>query len=194
MAHLACPCGNVLWNGYDDDGTVFRFVPDSAMKNHWEDAAFFDLAQDLQLSTELWNCDVCDRMLVFDDPLAPVSRYMDRVDSSSLSEADLEVPHATGICFNTRFRRDVEEYFAEAGKIDDTYNLATRQEKRTFPDQPLLTPRDITTVVFSNSLGRFRDWWYASLYDEFIVFYASFDESKTHPVKVWKRYVNVWTR
>lgn len=46
-------------------------------------------------STEIWKCDICDRMMFFDDPSAPVSRYMRRIDAESLGKDELAREHKT---------------------------------------------------------------------------------------------------
>ena len=47
--------------------------------------------------------------------------------------------------------------------------------------------------VFSHESGRFRNWWYADLYDDLIVFYTSLKDGKKNavPVKAWRRYNQV---
>ncbi len=41
--------------------------------------------------------------------------------------------------------------------------------------------------IFSHENGRFRNWWYADLYDGLIVFYSPFrdGEKGAAPVKAW---------
>lgn len=48
--------------------------------------------------------------------------------------------------------------------------------------------------VFSHESGRFRNWWYADLYDDLIVFYTSLKDGKKNAVlvKAWRRYSQVW--
>lgn len=48
--------------------------------------------------------------------------------------------------------------------------------------------------IFSHENGRFRNWWYADLYDDPIVFYSPFRdrEKGAAPVKAWRRYSQVW--
>lgn len=49
-----------------------------------------------------------------------------------------------------------------------------------------------TSPVHENE--RFRNWWYADLYDDLIVFYSPFrdGEKGAAPVKAWRRYSQVW--
>ena len=94
MAHLACPCGNSLWNGCDGDETEYYFVEGEVLKAHPDDFAFFEV-QFNDLSTEIWKCDVCDRIMVFDDPRGPVSRCMRRIDAESLVTTKAESASAT---------------------------------------------------------------------------------------------------
>ena len=88
MAHLACPCGNNLWNGYDGEETECHFVGSDVLEAHRDDFAFFELEFN-SMATEMWKCDACDRLMVFDDPSGPVSRYMRRVDTKSLGQDEL---------------------------------------------------------------------------------------------------------
>ena len=51
--------------------------------------------------------------------------------------------------------------------------------------------------VFSHENGRFRNWWYADLYDDLIVFYSPLKDGDSGdrdaaPVKAWRRYSQVW--
>lgn len=50
-------------------------------------------------------------------------------------------------------------------------------------------------LVFSHARGRFRNWWYADMYDDLLVLYPPFKvEGMTpKPVKAWRRYDQVWT-
>ena len=99
MAHLACPCGNSPWNGCDGDETEYYFVEGEVLKAHPDDFAFFEV-QFSDLSTEIWKCDICDRMMIFDDPCGSVSRYMRRIDAESLGDSELARDHKSGICFS----------------------------------------------------------------------------------------------
>ena len=63
------------------------------------------------------------------------------------------------------------------------------------PDRGLLfTCRMMEERIFSHANGRFRNWWYADLYDDLIVFYASFKDGEKNAVsvKAWRRYNQVW--
>ena len=44
-------------------------------------------------------------------------------------------------------------------------------------------------LVFSHARGRFRNWWYADMYDDLLVLYPPFKvEGVTpKPVKAWRR-------
>lgn len=105
MAHLACPCGNSLSNSCDDE-TEYHFVENGAIEAHRDDFAFFELEYN-GLSTEIWKCDVCNRMMIFDNPHAPVSRYMRRIDAESLSKDELAREHKSGICFSNLLFNEV---------------------------------------------------------------------------------------
>ncbi len=107
MAHLACPCGNSLSNSCDGDETEYYFVEHGVIEAHQDDFAFFELEYN-DLSTEIWKCDVCDRMMFFDGPSARVSRYMRRIDAESLGKDELAREHKSGICFNNLLFNEVD--------------------------------------------------------------------------------------
>ena len=65
MAHLAYPCGNSLSNSCDGDEAEYYFVENGVLEAHQDDFAFFELEYN-DLSTEIWKCDVCDKMMFFD--------------------------------------------------------------------------------------------------------------------------------
>ena len=63
------------------------------------------------------------------------------------------------------------------------------------PDRgPLFTCRLIEEQIFSHENGRFRNWWYADMYDDLLVFYSPLkdEENSPTPVKAWRRYDQVW--
>ena len=59
---------------------MWDFVENGVIEAHRDDFAFFELEYN-DLSTEIWKCDVCDRMMLFDGPSAQISRYMRRIDA-----------------------------------------------------------------------------------------------------------------
>ncbi len=193
MAKLACPCGNVLWNGCNGDETEYYFVENSVLEAHMDDFAFFELECN-GLATEIWKCDVCDRMMVFDDPCGPVSRYMRRIDAESVSDDELVRDHKSGICFNNLLFNDVDHHTDFAHKYDGApeYDILGNPGE---PDRgPLYTCRLMKEQVFSHENGRFRNWWYADMYEDLLVFYSPYkdEEEKPKPVKAWRRYNQVW--
>ena len=50
-------------------------------------------------------------------------------------------------------------------------------------------------LVFSHARGRFRNWWYADMYDDLLVLYPPLkvEEVTPKPVKARRRYDQVWT-
>lgn len=193
MAHLACPCGNSLWNGCDGDETEYYFVEGEVLKEHPDDFTFFEV-QFNDLSTEIWKCDVCDRIMVFDDPRGPVSRYMRRIDAESLGSSELTRDHKSGICFSNLLFNEVDRFASGNHKGDgfsDYELLGTPGEKDR---GPLFTCRLMEEQIFSHENGRSRNWWYADMYDDLLVFYSPLkdEENSSTPVKAWRRYNQVW--
>ena len=193
MAHLACPCGNSLWNGFDGDETEYYFVDDEVLKSHQEDLAFFEVMYN-GMSIEMWKCDICDRMMVFDDPCGPVSRYMRRIDAKSIPNKELAKPHAEGICFNNLLFNEVDRHlgYDKRFKNGDYELFGTKGEQ---DGGPLFTTKLATEEIFSHKNGRFRNWWYASLYEDCLVFYSPLMDRKEtpRPVKAWRRYDQMWS-
>ena len=192
MARLACPCGNSLSNSCDGDETEYYFVEYGIIEAHQDDFAFFELEYN-DLSTEIWKCDVCDRMMFFDGPSARVSRYMRRIDAESLGKDELAREHKSGICFNNLLFNEVDWFIGSKHKSsgEPDYEILGNPSE---PDRdPLFTCRMMEKRIFSYENGRFRNWWYADLYDDLIVFYTSLKDGKKNavPVKAWRRYNQV---
>ena len=130
MAHLACPCGNSLSNSCDGDETEYYFVGYGVLEAHQDDFAFFELEYN-DLSTEIWKCDVCDRMMFFDGPSARVSRYMRRIDAESLGKDELTREHKSGICFNNLLFNEVDWF------------VGSKHESNGEPDYEILGNPDL---------------------------------------------------
>lgn len=190
MAKLACPCGNILWNGCDGDETEYYFVSDQALREHWESMAFFKMQYN-ELGTEIWKCDVCDRMMVFDPPSDCVTRYLLRVGTDTLP---IQINGGIdGLIWNNLLFNDLDSWFTlESSRGDcpeyDFFGDSTEAEQG-----PLLTPKIVSDVVLSDKNGRFRNWWYARLTDDLLVFYSPYDPDRKTPVKAWRRYEQNWT-
>lgn len=155
MAHLACPCGNRLWNGCAGEETECYFVKNDVREAHRDDFAFFEL-QFNGMVTEMWKCDACDRLMVFDDPSGPVSRYMRCVDTKSLGQDELARCHRSGVFFSDQLFNEVE-WFIDSwrkSKGEPKYELFGNPGE---PDSGLLlTYRLMEELVFSHARGRFR--------------------------------------
>ena len=48
--------------------------------------------------------------------------------------------------------------------------------------------------IFSHASGRFRNWWYADMYEDLLIFYSPYkdEEENPKPMKAWRRYDQVW--
>lgn len=189
MAKLGCPCGNTLWNGCDGDETQYYFVENNVIEAHLDDFAFFELQYN-DLSTEIWKCDVCDRMMVFDDSCDQVSRYMRRIDAESLSSKELDRAHKSGIYFSNLLFNEVDSFVS----IWHERNAEPDYETLGNPGEPdrgsLFTCRLMKDIIFSHARGRFRNWWYADMYEDILVFYSPFkdEQDAPKPVKAWRCY------
>lgn len=188
MARIGCPCGGTISNTSDGDEVEYYFMANEMLKENWDSKAFFDI-QYSDLTTEIWKCDICDRMLFFEDG-ASVSRYMKRIDATEIDDAVLDRPCIEGICYNNLLFNEVDRHFtwtSERGESPE-YNFFGDQEDG--PD--LLTPEVMFDEVFSHKNGRFRDWWRAKLYDDLLVFLSPFESHGDSPVKAWRLYEQIW--
>lgn len=185
MARLACPCGNSLWNGYDGEETEYYFVRDEALREHWVDMAFFEMQYN-DLGLEIWKCDVCDRMMVFDPPGDHVIRYLLRVGTDTLpSRIDGGID---GLVWNNLLFNEVDSWFTYYSSRGDCPEYALFGDEPEVEQKPLLTPEIVSDTVFSHKNGRFRHWWYARMTDSLLVLYSPYDPERKAPVKAWKRY------
>ncbi|MDD7202876.1 MAG: hypothetical protein PUH18_00820 [Coriobacteriaceae bacterium] len=182
MATLGCPCGNAIWNGMDGEETEYYFVSFDELRKHWEDMAFFEMMYN-SCGTEMWKCDVCDRMMVFDGGSDEVTRYLKRVDPSSIDAIGEGVG---GICFNNLLFNEVASDFSEKSRRGGC------PEYEFFDDgiegAPRLTARIMFEEVFSGANGRYRNWWFADMSEDFLLLYSPYDPARRTPVKAWKRY------
>lgn len=188
MARIGCPCGGTISNTSDGDEIEYYFMANDMLKDNWKDKAFFDI-QYSDLSTEIWKCDICDRMLFFEDG-ASVSRYMKRVDPDEITMEELDAPCEEGICYSNLLFNEVDWWYTR--KSED----GERPEYNFFGDQQdgpdLLTPKIMFDDVFSHRNGRFKNWWRARLYKDLLVFLSPYEDNGDSPVKAWRRYDQVW--
>ena len=189
MAKLACPCGNILWNGCDGDETVYCFVSDGNLREHWEDTAFFEMQYN-ELGVEIWKCDVCDRMMVFDPPGNRVTRYLLRVGTDTLPvRIDGGID---GLVWNNLLFNELDSWFTCKSSRGDCPEYEFFGGAAEVERNPLLTPKIVCDEVLSNKNGRFRNWWYACLTKDLLVFYSPYDPERITPVKAWRRYEQNW--
>lgn len=188
MARVGCPCGGCISNTSDGDEVEYYFMANDMLKEHWKNKAFFDI-QYSDLTTEIWKCDICDRMLFFEDG-ASVTRYMKRIDADSLAEADLAAPHVEGICYNNLLFNEVDWYFTRSNEKGERPEYNFFGDKVDGPN--LLSPEIMFEEVFSHKNGRFRNWWRARLYVDLLVFYPPHLEDDGAPVNAWRKYDQVW--
>lgn len=184
MARIGCPCGGCISNTSDVDEIEYYFMANDMLKEHWANKAFFDI-QYSDLTTEIWKCDICDRMLFFEEG-ASVTRYMKRIDTDSLTEMDLSAPHIEGICYNNLLFNEVDWHFTKSSERGECPEYNFFGDKIDGPD--LLSPEVMFEEVFSHKNGRFRSWWKARLYDDFLIFYSPYSEDCAAPVKAWRKY------
>lgn len=182
MAKLGCPCGNTIWNGSDGYETTYYFISFDKLREHWNDIAFFQMMYN-SCCTEIWKCDVCDRMMVFDGGSDRVTRYLRRVDPSSVEGTGDGVG---GICFNNLLFNSVDSHYTFAsnrGECPDYVFFEGEEESG-----PKLTARIMFEEVFSGVNGRFRDWWFADMDEDYLLLYSPYDPSRRTPLKAWFKY------
>ncbi len=109
---------------------------------------------------------------------------MKQVEAEAVPEEELAKPYLEGLCYNNLLFNDVDEYFTHRDGPD--YVFYERMEGEE--DKPLLTSKIMFEEVFSLENGRFQHWWYARMYDEYLVLYSPHREEWSKPVRAWKCY------
>ena len=199
MSKLGCPCGHLIWNGCDAYETSFHFISSDVIKEHWEDYPFFEF-ECSEFSTEIWICEVCDRMMFFDGDSISVTRYMRRCDAEGIPQEELNKPYSEGVCYSNLLPNEVYEYFTE--RAPKPYSAEGEDEKHEI-DIGEIPPKTAFEEIFSGKHGWFHHWWYARLYQDYLVFYSPCvfqvkDDKPAvmwdKPVKAWMRYEQVWEK
>ena len=117
------------------------------------------------------------------------------VDAESLGQNVLAHTRRSWVFFS-------DQLFNEVALFTDSWHKSESEpEYELFgnlgePDSGLLfTYRPMEELVFSHARGRFRNWWYADMYDDLLVLYPSFKVKGVtpKPVKAWRRYDQVWS-
>lgn len=133
-------------------------------------------------------------MMFFDGPSAQVSRYMRRIDAESLGKDELAREHKSGICFNNLLLNEVGWFVDGRHESSGEPYYEILGNPGELDRGPLFTCRMMEKRIFSHENGRFRNWWYADLYDDLLVFYTLLKDvgKDAVPVKAWRRYNQVW--
>ena len=102
--------------------------------------------------------------------------------------------HKSRICFNNLLLNEVDWLVDSKHERSGKPDYETLGNPGELDRDPLFTCRMMEERLFSHENGRFRNWWYADLYDDLIVFYSPFrdGEKGAAPVKAWRRYSQVW--
>lgn len=187
MAHIGCPCGNRLSNSGDYYDLEYYFISNDVLQKHWEDMAFFEI-QYSDLRTEIWKCDICDRMLVFDNDTGKVAKYMKQVEAEGVPTEHLERPHVKGLCYNNLVFNATDWHFTFENEYNNGPEYVFFERRDSDEDKPLLTPKIMFEEIFNIRSCRFMNWWYASMYDDYLVFYSPYREEWDKPVRAWKCY------
>lgn len=190
MANLRCPCGNYIWDCSGVHETTYCFLPADVLAEHAEDTAFFSLSYS-GFALEMWKCDVCDRMMIFDDPAGPVSCCMRQVEAEAVPSVELDRPHVDGICFSNLFFNEVDAHFEYARCNGESLEYVFFEPAEGEEGLPLLTPKVMQEEIFSHKAGKLLHWWPASLYDEYLILYSPHREHWPKPVRAWKAYLHV---
>lgn len=192
MSHVACPCGASLWDGDDSAEVEYEFVPYESIRAF--EGPFFEIAYKPHMATEMWKCDICDRLMVFDDWDNVITRYMKLIDATTFTLPD-EERFVQGIVYNNLFFNEVDEMTAFWTKDESpfgkkpAYGLIGPLRQNELP----LTFQVLDKEVLSRANGTFRGWWYARMGQEHLVLYSPHDKPMVkQPVRVWEHYDQVW--
>lgn len=187
MTKLGCPCGNQLWNGDESVDVQYYFAPESLLSEYADDVPFFEFQYN-GMALELWKCDMCDRMMAFDDPDGAVSRYFLRVGTDTVP--DVRPDAVPGLVWNNRLFNPVVEHF------ERLHDEGCGPDYKVFgddpEDKPSLTPRLLGERIFNGRNGRYQDWWLAEMSQDWLIFYSIYDPERKVPVKAWRRYEQNW--
>ena len=126
--------------------------------------------------------------MFFDNYSAYVTRSFKQIEAEAIPTEVIKKPHIEGLCYNNLIFNEVDWYFTHRNEQYDEPDYIFFNRMDDEMDKPLLSPKVMFEEVFSGKNGRFRDWWYASLYDDYLIFYSPYREEWTKPVRAWKCY------
>lgn len=140
------------------DATARRWNSDEALGEHWVDMAFFEMPYS-DLGLEIWKCDVCDRMMVFDPPGDHVTRYLLRVGTDTLpARIDGGIDGGIdGLVWNNLLFNEVDTWSTCHSSRRDCTEYAFFGDESETEQKSLLTPEIASDTVFSHKNGRFRN-------------------------------------
>ena len=180
MSHIACLCGNdVRENNYEN---VWNFVADSLMDELADSQAFFGLEYRPGENSEVWHCQDCDRLILFDDGGIYVTRYMRR---ASGSKPPVGPDARRGVLYNDElFFDEIDRYLSEKTKRGEAPDYEFFDAKYA-EGNPLLTSRIMRREAFDNPSSSFGNWYRAELSKTSLAIFDQKDVAYAHPLKQW---------
>lgn len=157
---MDAPAADPISNTSDGDEVEYYFMANEMLREHWTNKAFFDI-QYSDLTTEIWKCDICDRMLFFEEG-ASVTRYMKRVDVDTLTDEELSAQHLEGICYNNLLFNEVDRHFTWRNEHNGAPEYNFFGDKMDGPN--LLTPEIMYEEVFQPQEWTFHKLVAAQVY------------------------------
>lgn len=180
MSRIGCPCGNdVRQNDLD---SVCLFVADSLMDELADSQAFFGLECRAGEKSEVWHCQECDRLILFDDGGIYVTRYMRRVSGG---KPPVGPDARRGVLYNDElFFDEIDRYLSEKTKRGEAPDYEFFDAEYTCGN-PLLTPRIMRKVVFDNPSNSYGNWYRAELSETSLAIFDQNDVAYACPLKQW---------
>ena len=130
--------------------------------------------------------------MVFDSSSDGVTRYLKRIDVDDVPE--LPEGSTAGLIWSNLLFNSVDLHFTLGEKLHGYPEYDFFNNPGDDKNNPLLTPEIMFKEVFSHEHGRFRDWWYAHMVNDYLVLYSPYDPGRKIPVKAWRRYEQIWPK
>ena len=125
---------------------------------------------------------------MFDNDTGYVAKYMKQVEAEAVPDRELAETYIEGLCYNNLVFNEADYHFTRENEYNGGPDYVFFERMEDEENKPLLTPKIMFEEIFNIKRGKFMNWWYASMYDEYLVFYSPYRERWDKPVRAWKCY------